>query len=481
MKPTVEQESILSAARESRDNLLISALAGAAKTTTLKMIAEALPSQPILLVVFNRRIAEEAERKLPGHVRVATMNSIGHRVWAAATGKRLTLDTKKSYTILQGLSAGLDRKQRFDFEFAETLALLRTAKQAGYIPRGSFDQTKRIISDEEFFSSLDEEPTNTQTDILHQSLVLSIKQSYAGSIDYDDQIYMPSLFGGTFPQFPLTLVDEAQDLSILNHTMLEKLVRQSRLIAVGDHFQSIYAFRGAHSRSMSFIRNKFNCKEMTLSVSFRCPRAVVRNAHWRAPTMQWVDDAQEGQVEHLSHWSAADIPEGAAILCRNNAPLFALAMRLLRAGRGCTLAGTDIGPALIKILKKLGEDSDPQEKVLKAIDRWEAERLERSRAKASVKDKSDCLRVFAGFGSTLTQAAAYAEHLFQSRGTISLLSGHKAKGLEWDVVYHLDPWRIPSQYATTEEDLEQERNIRYVIETRAKQTLRLVSLEDFSG
>ena len=64
------------------------------------------------------------------------------------------------------------------------------------------------------------------------------------------------------------------------------------------------------------------------------------------------------------------------------------------------------------------------------------------------------------------------------------MTGHKSKGGEWDVVYHLDPFRIPSKWARTAADLgddsqlEQERNLRYVIETRAKQELYLVNLED---
>jgi len=39
---------------------------------------------------------------------------------------------------------------------------------------------------------------------------------------------------------------EFQDLSFLNHRMLEKLAVR-RFMAVGSSFQSIYEFRGAHT------------------------------------------------------------------------------------------------------------------------------------------------------------------------------------------------------------------------------------------
>jgi len=273
-------------------------------------------------------------------------------------------------------------------------------------------------------------------------------------------------------------VDEAQDLSPLNHAMLRKLV-VNRLIAVGDPNQSIYAFRGAMTSSMARLRDTFNMREMTLSVSFRCPQEVVRRAWFRVPHMRWAEWAIPGEVQTLSVWDAEGIPDGAAIICRNNAPLLKTAMDLIRAGRGVQVIGQDIGPGLIKILKGLGDESMNQEDTIDAINRWETERLSKTRAKATTADRADCLRVFTTFGPTLGSAIAHAEHIFKSQGPVQLLSGHKAKGLEWGTVYHLDPWRIPSSYAESPEEIEQELNVRYVIETRAKERLFLVNREDF--
>ena len=35
-------------------------------------------------------------------------------------------------------------------------------------------------------------------------------------------------------------------MSLLNHRMIEKIVKTNRLVIVGDPFQAIYAFRGAN-------------------------------------------------------------------------------------------------------------------------------------------------------------------------------------------------------------------------------------------
>ena len=65
--PTEEQLSILEFVKSSDENLILQALAGAAKTTTLVMIAETLKKQMVLCLAFNKKIAVEMEERLPGN------------------------------------------------------------------------------------------------------------------------------------------------------------------------------------------------------------------------------------------------------------------------------------------------------------------------------------------------------------------------------------------------------------------------------
>lgn len=481
--PTSEQAAIIAAARDTKDSILISALAGAAKTSTLEMICAALPVQPILCLAFNKRIQEEMKARLPGHVSCRTMNSIGHSIWAAACAKRLVVNTRKSYEILKAKVDALPRPQRLTAydTFSETLKAVGQAKGQGYVPEGRYPTARRLTNERGFRDSFEDESIlENSLGLIDEVLTDSIRLAYKGQIDFDDQIYMPTLFGGTFPRFPLVMVDEAQDLSALNHAMLQRLVT-ARLIAVGDPYQSIYAFRGAVSQGMESLRNTFSMTDMELSTSFRCPRAIVRRARSRAPHMNWPEWAEEGQINDYQglKWTAESISDGAAVICRNNAPLYRLGFNLIRGGRGVSIVGSDVGPGLVRVLKKLGPETMPQAEVFAAIDQWEEERGRKAKSKESVSDRAECLRVFCGYGDTLSAAIAYADHLFKSSGTIQLLSGHKSKGLEWPVVYHLDPWRIPSKWAESTEEIEQERNLEYVICTRAKRELWLVNAEDF--
>jgi superfamily I DNA/RNA helicase len=282
--PTVEQAAIVEAAKLTKDSILISALAGAAKTSTLELICQNLPVQPILCLAFNRRIAEEMKTRLPGHVTVKTMNALGHGIWAAATAKRLVVNTRKSYELLKGKVDALPRPQRLEAydTFSETLKFIQQAKVSGYIPESSFNH-KRLVSREAFYASTEDEVTTEQTFLIDSVLTDSIRLAYEGQIDFDDQIYMPTLFGGTFPRFPLVMVDEAQDLSALNHAMLQKLVT-SRLIAVGDPYQSIYAFRGAVQSGMESLRSTHSMIHDPLHLfplppRHRSPRPFSRPSH----------------------------------------------------------------------------------------------------------------------------------------------------------------------------------------------------------
>lgn len=453
--PTAEREHILALVKGSRSNLLINALAGSGKTTTLEMIQDALPP-PILCLAFNRRIADVMVKRFRSTTTVRTFNGLGHRIWSSACVGRISLDPKKVPDLLREVIKELPHGEASEaWEVMwDVVAAIGLAKSLGYVPEGKYPNAKRLITQEAFHAILPEDIGPIGPWLLEEVLLRSIRAAYAGLIDYNDQVYMPALFGGTYPKFPTVLIDEAQDLSPVNHEMLHHLSK-SRLIAVGDPYQSIYRFRGAETGGMRKLEARFAMTPADLSISFRCPKAIVRAVHWHVPHMKWIKEG--GRVGVLKNPNLNSFTDGSVIICRNNAPLFSLALRLLAAGRSVSVAGSDVGPRVIGILRKLGEDNDKQEKVLEEIQKWKAEKITKGSTTAA--DLGECMAVFASCGNTLGQAIAYAEHLFAQKGTLVLLTGHKAKGLEWPTVYHLDPFLLRPD--------EQDLNLRYVITTRA--------------
>lgn len=487
--PTPEQALVYEAAASTDDNLIIQALAGAAKTSTLVGIAKRLYGRPILSVAFNKRIADEMTARLPGHCVAKTLNSIGHTAWGQNIGKRLMIEKSKTADIIRGLHLSSSEQEILRECFSDVVQLVAKAKLHGYVPEGKFEEALHLIDRETLQDVLAEhEYDQFAWALLDDILTKSINLSYSGTVDFDDQLYMSTLFGAQLPRFGLTMIDEAQDLSPLNHQMIQHLVGKRRIIAVGDHYQSIYGFRGAVADGMSMMKRRFQMKEFSLSISFRCPKEVIKLARKRAPLMKWADNAPEGLVTDYTsadplkkyQWGPNLFPRSCAIICRNNAPIFSLGLKLLRSGRSVTVRGMDISKRLIKVLHEFGDLAMPREDLLDHLARWRSVKLSEGKlSEESIEDRYACLKVFAEATETLGQAIAHAEKLFSSEGPIELLSGHKSKGLEWNSVFHLDPWRIPSQYARKGEALEQELNLEYVITTRAKSELTLIDLEDF--
>lgn len=468
MNPTEEQQHILDLSTGCEDNLMINALAGTGKTSTLEMIERAVDTRPILYLCFQKDVAREAEKRMLSTTTVRTFNGCGHRIWTKSIGdKKIKVDPKKSQTILRSIIDETSRKDQGPLwdSFWEVVAGVGLAKALGYVPEGKFPNARRLCTHGEFSAALDETPDDLTADLIDAVLTRSIAAAYQGNIDYNDQVYMPALFGGTFPRFPLVLVDEVQDLNPVNHALLDKLVK-SRLVAVGDPWQSIYGFRGAVQDGMATLGAKFQTQPTDLSVSFRCPQAIVENARWRVPHFKWIKEG--GHVQSLTRISCSDFPDASAILSRNNAPLFRLALQLLATGRSVSVAGSDIGPKLIGLLRKLGPEDLSRVQVESAIEDWRQERLDR--ASTTANDLADCMKVFAERGATLGQAISYAEHVLSQKGSIRLMTGHKAKGLEFETVFHLDPWLC--------KDTEQDLNLRYVIQTRSLDTYYEINSRD---
>lgn len=471
LTPTPEQEAIIEAGRTTQDNLLVSALAGAAKTSTLVMLAKAVPVQTLCLA-FNKKIATEMQERLPLHCTSKTLNALGHAAWGKTIGKRLTLEYKKNYNILKAMVDQLsgDAKAEAYSMFSDLLNIIEEGKTGGWVPsHGGFSNAKPLLTDEEFFASLDEELEPWMERLVVAASVESINQGFKGVIDFNDQILLPTVFSSPFDSYPLVMIDEAQDLSPLNHVMLRKVARK-RLIAVGDACQAIYGFRGASENSMTELQQQFNMRELHLTISFRCPIAVVEEARWRAPIMKWPEWAKPGLVTHAGQWNERLIPDYGVILCRNNAPLFSMAIALLRRGRYPELVGNDIGKALIKQLKKFGPESMPQASVITAIKEWESAKLAKARTPGRIVDQAACLKVFADAGDTLGAAIAYAERIMAQTGPVKLMTIHKSKGLEFDHVFILDQHLIRKD--------QQDLNLKYVAQTRAKETLTYINSSD---
>lgn len=478
--PSKEQDYIIRYALATEDNLLLSALAGAAKTSTLKMLAHAFPDKQSMVLAFNKRIADELREEMPGNCECLTLNSLGHRTWSQRIGGKCSLSKNKMFGLIKDtIDAGDyddDEREVLNKEFGRMLSSMRSIKAAGHIPDATMASLPRgykgepIHDDSSIRDDLDDVYPDWQWDFILLCLEQSATLAFNGVIDFDDQLLFPSLFKCAYPLKAMVYVDEVQDLSELNHRMLAQLVTsRKRIIAVGDQCQAIYGFRGAHEDGMATLQRLFDMHPLFLTVTFRCPQEVVDHVLWRAPAMKSFDKTPSGSVTHLAHWGIADLPDSCAILCRNNAPIISLAGALMREGRYPTLPDGDIATQLSKLMKSLGPRSMAISAAKLKLAKWRTNQLRRVKNTAKVNDTHDAVLALLGDHRDLGSAMDSAERLFNSRGSITMTTCHRSKGSEWDNVFILDEHLMGIEG--------QEPNLRYVAATRARRHLTYITTE----
>jgi superfamily I DNA/RNA helicase len=292
------------------------------------------------------------------------------------------------------------------------------------------------------------------------------------------------------PKYDLVMVDEAQDMNRLQLEILKRLLTATgRLVAIGDSFQSIYGFRGADTEAMNRIRSEFNVapeNQLPLSITYRCPKAVVRVAQEWVPHIQAADTAPEGEVIERTGKQLGEtmlgLNEKSMVICRCNAPLVSAALKLIAQGRKAIVRGRDIGKSIEKLVVKLAKRLDDSDVAglaenVRAYQEVEMAKMMRAHRDTQAQQVEDrCATIFALLAgiSKISILMSRIETLFSDNfAGVVHSSIHRSKGLEADTIVWLGP-ELNSFFMSRAKNasaLQQEKNLAYVAASRAKQTL----------
>lgn len=110
-----------------------------------------------------------------------------------------------------------------------------------------------------------------------------------GLMDFDDQLLMANKLLDTYPdilaraknQYRYISLDEAQDTSLVQHRIVQKLVgKDGNIFMVGDEDQSIYGSRGAYPEALlSFESDYNNASIIYMETNFRSDQKIVLAAN----------------------------------------------------------------------------------------------------------------------------------------------------------------------------------------------------------
>lgn len=463
---------------EKPDNLIITAGAGCAKTTTLVTSLDYIPRElAVAFLAFNKDIVETLRNRVPSNVRVQTFHSAGFGALRYRF-KGIKLDDKKMVSIFQNLMNTMYRKLTQE---ESGMLMSPFLKLCGLVKNTLLNPDDDNLSELCDKYNIDTEDTEELGlfEIVREGMRIS--NSQVNMIDFNDMIYLPIKLGLSFFRSDIVFVDETQDLNNSQLEMLKKMVKESGFIAcVGDSNQSIYGFRAAEIDAIQRMTKELNAVTLPLQTTYRCSKNIVALANELVPELKAYEKNSEGEVKEITYDEFYELVKpNDMCLCRNNAPLIKPVFHLLAQGIKVTIKGRDIGDGLVRLVKKLKaftiEDFYLKLDKWKSLEEQKAQRKKSDSMIQSIEDKFECLMVISEECQNVNEIISKIEKIFSdNQSEIVFSSIHRSKGLESDRVFILEPQLIPSKHATKVWEIIQERNVLYVAITRAKTNLYLV-------
>tara|TARA_R100000306_G_C4366263_1_gene137786 strand:- start:37 stop:1515 length:1479 start_codon:yes stop_codon:yes gene_type:complete len=490
MKPSKYQTAIYEEFPNLENNLLIEAVAGSGKTTTIVEAARLVPrDKSAIFLAFNKKIQEELDERLPPQVQARTFHSIGNEACREKLGW-VKINDKKSKNILKndllsGATEGLSKE-------------IYREHQTAICKMVSLLKSEALETEEDVEQAIPELAMKHQIDLpsstiknlvirLFFSTINCFEKGERGKVmDFDDMLFLPFYHNMPLEKYDYIFVDEAQDLNRLEHILVTMMCEPStRIIAVGDSSQAIYGFKGAMNNSMGILKSRFNMKPLPLSISYRCPKNVIELAQRFVSNIEARLDAPEGLVESLQeHMLENLLSPGDLVVCRTTKPLVITGLDLMQKGFPVKILGMDIKKSLLALFEKLDKNKGIS---LESLDKHFLKvqtHLIQKKKEYQLRVFEENIRIAEGvLGKipteqwTIEGIKTHFGILFADKSSsqvITFSTIHKAKGLEAARVFLLRPDLLPHPMATQPWEQVQERNLEYVAITRAKADLYYV-------
>src|SRR5881227_1502228 len=307
-------------------------------------------------------------------------------------------------------------------------------------------------------------------------------------------------------------VDEYQDVNVLQQALLDRCLGTSdELCAVGDDYQSIYAFTGATPRYLLGLPRRFpDATVVRLEANYRSSPEVLALANRIVPALGGAEKVLRASrdhgpdpvtrafptgelerafvVEQVRELHEGGVPyEEIAVLCRTNARLADFEEPFHEARipfQGAALLAREAARQLLKRLRQLKATPVVAAAVRGyASDAGWVERPPDKLGEREMVRQADLGRLVKLAGEfddgvrTTRDFIADLESRFSSTGPerkgVHLHTLHGAKGLEFDVVFipRVEERELPIKLAKKPEEIAEERRLFYVGMTRAKRHL----------
>ncbi len=271
-------------------SVLLLAVPGSGKTTVLvsrlghMVINKNIAPENILAITYNNQAAEEMRSRFSNQfgahigkrIDFRTINSLALKVyWDYCHKKREQRRTLIQDKDRRTLLAKIYKKYNDEFAAESDIQNLSTAIEC---------IKNMMLSDEQI--------VELESELPHLHSMFQDYQQYLKDkmlMDFDDQMVFAlwilendtDILNSLRNQYKYISVDEAQDTSKIQHTIIKLLADGNGLFMVGDEDQSIYGFRGAYPRALLNFR-----------YDYKNPYILRMERNYRS-TSQIIDKAQQ--------------------------------------------------------------------------------------------------------------------------------------------------------------------------------------------
>lgn len=481
--PSRYQQAIFDFVERGEGNALVSAVAGAGKSTTLLQCAQRVQGGA-LFVAFNKHIADHLGKRLGGRNRAATLHKIGLETLKQRIPKPEPVNVFKYGEIAKRIIEAYEPNPKLRF-----MAWPRVIRGAEFARLTLAELTGDGLNKmaEDYGMNLWESDHTIIKATLEEGERQAMRE---GLIDFTDMLWLCERWELQPFMWNWLLVDELQDLNACQRALALKLSR-GRIVGVGDLRQSIMAWAGADIRSWEAFKAATNAQELPLSICYRCPSSHLELAREIVPEIEARPDAPEGILEESSIGFAIDrAAQDDLFLCRRTAPLIRGCLYLIARGIKARVRGKEIGAKLAEAAKEVSlgcEWSGFRDGVVA----WYRERLnELEEHSASEKRKNEVLDIaqgllaaYEGIGKECSSADELAKKIkaifSDESAAVWFSSIHRAKGLEAHRVIVMEFDKLGEGYGfQSKAEREQEMNLKYVALTRSTHSMILCLKED---
>lgn len=488
-----EQEKIFNFAEKGLQNMIVQAVAGAGKTTTLVECAKRISDGKTVMMLAHNRSTRDTLVERVGinpNVKIYTIHGLGYRLFVEHFCRVPNINDEKyknylfdnieniaydSYFSLSKRNRGayllnvleLINKGRLNLKQSEK-ELTKLAKKKYHIP---------IMSDE----------------CLIAEKILKWGAQTTEEVDFIDLLWLPQESGYFTKKYlsDIIMLDEAQDASIAQQDIISRCFkRNTRLFSFGDSDQMINAWCGSDIDSFESLKDSTKFRrdsvEFSLSTNYRCAKSIIEYAkQYTEKEIKPRDNANDGEIIYDTSLQYAK--DGDMVLCRNCSPLMLAYREGLTLGKKMYFKDEEMANGLQMALKL--SDGDSIKDIINGvknvlISRWNT--LEKNNDVSSTTLQQHIIPLYniyktlESLPSTVTDRnmlEKFIKTVFFDKPSegIMLSTIHKAKGLEANNVFVICPSLMPSSLAEEDWEKIEENNLFYVMTTRAKNTLNFVS------